>query len=508
MLLKSVQQSKESNVRGHVQAQHPSASRKSRSNDMLSSILDIQRTRGNRYMQGVLQTTAIQRQCSCGGTCAHCRSESSRQRPDTAQRIQQRKGRGNSLDTGLRLFMETRFGEDFSRVRVHTDTQATESSAGLNAVAYTIGNDIFFGEGRYQPRSREGLRLLAHELTHVVQQRNGIIQSKGISDHSEDVFEREADRWSEKVVSDAGTSPLLQSSPSSSNAALASQILSTLRQRGYANLLAGSILSHPINLPIQRKCAECASGGGSCSTCAEEERNRHPQPDHDSLHARCPSHGPCTEDPLVRKQGGGAANCDRTTGRMVIGALTEHCAGDCVYQHEHEHQLDDAECCSRVNACLDTAAGDPAKAAACNAAYDTFFAASADHAECRAYTKEVTCLTDFIADNCDGSKRATKDAIIGGILGGILGGIGGFFLGGLIGSKAGNESLGQGIGLGVGLLGVGAIGAAIGHKVGSVSKECCDELRTELGVATTRRDTHCAAAVAVPCPFREDGTII
>jgi hypothetical protein len=67
--------------------------------------------------------------------------------------------------------MEPRFGHDFSRVRVHTDAQAAESARQVNALAFTVGRHIVFGEGRYAPAAEEGNRLLAHELAHVVQQR-------------------------------------------------------------------------------------------------------------------------------------------------------------------------------------------------------------------------------------------------------------------------------------------------------------------------------------------------
>jgi Domain of unknown function (DUF4157) len=66
--------------------------------------------------------------------------------------------------------MESRFSYDFSNVRIHTDEAAAKSAYSVNALAYTLGNDIVFGEGQYQPNALVGRRLLAHELTHVVQQ--------------------------------------------------------------------------------------------------------------------------------------------------------------------------------------------------------------------------------------------------------------------------------------------------------------------------------------------------
>jgi hypothetical protein len=83
-------------------------------------------------------------------------------------------GPGRPLDTALSQEMEQRFGHDFSQVRVHSDLAAEQSAQDVNAHAYTAGRDIVFGAGRFAPTTHEGQRLIAHELTHVVQQRNGI----------------------------------------------------------------------------------------------------------------------------------------------------------------------------------------------------------------------------------------------------------------------------------------------------------------------------------------------
>ena len=79
-------------------------------------------------------------------------------------------GGGQPLPAPARNFFEPRFGADFGQVRVHADARAAESAQSVNAMAYTVGRDIVFGAGRYQPGTDEGNRLLAHELTHVVQQ--------------------------------------------------------------------------------------------------------------------------------------------------------------------------------------------------------------------------------------------------------------------------------------------------------------------------------------------------
>lgn len=78
---------------------------------------------------------------------------------------------GQLLDATIRAFFEPRFGHDFSRVRVHTDEQAGRSSQDVNAQAYSIGHNIVFGAGQYAPKTADGRRLIAHELTHVLQQK-------------------------------------------------------------------------------------------------------------------------------------------------------------------------------------------------------------------------------------------------------------------------------------------------------------------------------------------------
>jgi hypothetical protein len=77
---------------------------------------------------------------------------------------------GDAMDAGTRTFMENRFGYDFSDVKIHTNDVAAKSASAINALAYTNGNNIAFNKGQYDPGSEKGNRLLAHELTHVIQQ--------------------------------------------------------------------------------------------------------------------------------------------------------------------------------------------------------------------------------------------------------------------------------------------------------------------------------------------------
>ena len=158
----------------------------------------------------------LQRQCACGqhadgGECADCRAkrEGTLQRaavtPNIASGVPSvvhdvLSSSGQPLDTQTRSFMEPRFSHDFSQVRVHTDERAAESARSVNALAYTVGQDLVFGQGHYDPRTSEGKQLLAHELTHVVQQ-NSSIAVEGAVEGSTSPLEREADAAAQAVMS-------------------------------------------------------------------------------------------------------------------------------------------------------------------------------------------------------------------------------------------------------------------------------------------------------------------
>src|SRR5260370_11541168 len=84
------------------------------------------------------------------------------------------RGNGRPLDTDTRSFMESRFGEDFSKVRLHTDAQAAKSAQALNARAYTVGRHIAFGASQYAPETGKGQNLLVHELTHLLHHQHAV----------------------------------------------------------------------------------------------------------------------------------------------------------------------------------------------------------------------------------------------------------------------------------------------------------------------------------------------
>lgn len=113
---------------------------------------------------------------------------------------------GTPLDPETRGEMEGRFGQDFGDVRVHTDGAAQESAKSVNAQAYTVGSNIVFQRDKYDPSSTDGRHMLAHELTHVVQQRSGPVDGSDagggikVSDPS-DRFEREASANADRLMS-------------------------------------------------------------------------------------------------------------------------------------------------------------------------------------------------------------------------------------------------------------------------------------------------------------------
>jgi hypothetical protein len=132
----------------------------------------------------------VPRACARGGGCPECLTEQPGQEHKRLQTKRVQSGDtgqmaappivgevlrspGQPLDPATRAFMEPRFGHDFSQVRVHTDLPAARSAEAVAAHAYTVGFDVVFGSGRYAPTGRDGQRLLAHELAHVAQQRDG-----------------------------------------------------------------------------------------------------------------------------------------------------------------------------------------------------------------------------------------------------------------------------------------------------------------------------------------------
>lgn len=122
---------------------------------------------------------------------------------DTANAINSQRGGGQTLEEGMANKAGQTMGQDFSQVKVHTDSQADQLNRQVGAKAFTTGNDIFFREGAYNPGNEAGQRLIAHELTHVVQQGASTpsVQGKMTVNDPNDKYEAEADQVAETVMS-------------------------------------------------------------------------------------------------------------------------------------------------------------------------------------------------------------------------------------------------------------------------------------------------------------------
>jgi hypothetical protein len=167
-------------------------------------LLGLQQTIGNRAVQRLVQQARQTR-----AEAAPLPEEDEEQKGDLAARIA-RAGSGRPLDTDVQRQLETGLGADLSGVRVHTDDEADHLARSVDAVAFTTGQDVFFREGTYNPNSSDGMRLLAHEATHTVQQATGPVAGiagpggVAMSDPA-DRFERAAEEAASTAASVAST---------------------------------------------------------------------------------------------------------------------------------------------------------------------------------------------------------------------------------------------------------------------------------------------------------------
>jgi hypothetical protein len=147
----------------------------------------LQRQKGNRYVQQVIARSNMS-------------AESAETGQDVEQSVQAARGSGQALDAGLRRQVEPLYGADFSSVRIHTGKEADGLNRAVSARAFTVGQDIFFRESEYNPGSSQGRELLAHELTHVVQQGSGKLMAKLAVSSPGDSYEQEADQVAAQIT--------------------------------------------------------------------------------------------------------------------------------------------------------------------------------------------------------------------------------------------------------------------------------------------------------------------
>lgn len=170
---------------------HPPAAEAVQTKLAINKPGDSHEQEADRMAEQVMSTPGPQRQraYACGGELPRCHTEQPGREQESLQTKHVQvsdtvqfaapltvhevlRSTGQTFDSTTRSFMETRFGYDFSRVRVHLGGAAEKSARDVNANAYTVGQNMVFGAGQFAPGTHEGRRLIAHELTHVLQQRH------------------------------------------------------------------------------------------------------------------------------------------------------------------------------------------------------------------------------------------------------------------------------------------------------------------------------------------------
>jgi hypothetical protein len=199
----------------------------------IGAVDDPLKSEADRAADQVMRTPEprLQRRCTCGGECPKCQAEKLARgharlqsnhvgSVDLGQKAAPPiihdvlRSPGQPLDAGTRAFMEPPFGHDFSQVRVHTDARAGLAARLIDAEAYTVGNDIAFAAGRFDPASQAGRGLLAHELAHTLQQRNAIhARSADAVSRADDPEERAADAAADAVLADRPVPELAAAAP-------------------------------------------------------------------------------------------------------------------------------------------------------------------------------------------------------------------------------------------------------------------------------------------------------
>lgn len=164
-----------------------------------NAVLQMQRTHGNRAVRRML--SSVQRDFL---------EEGGPLNSEVSQSINSKRGGGSSLDSNVQAQMSESMGYDFSGVKVHTDSESQQLNQSLGAKAFTTGSDIFFGEGAYQPGTSAGNELLAHELTHVVQQGGKAPSGDLTLGPANDGYENEADSVASDVTSGASSAQAMR----------------------------------------------------------------------------------------------------------------------------------------------------------------------------------------------------------------------------------------------------------------------------------------------------------
>lgn len=229
-------------------------------------------------------SSILQRKCACGthtvagDKCDKCADKKGSLQRKSSKNSEQSEvppivykvlnSSGQPLDAGTRAFMERRFSHDFSGVRIHTDAKAAESAIAVSALAYTVGKNIVFGSGQYQPASKSGQQLIGHELAHTIQQEYAAASQNPLSvSRSEDSQEREADRAADAVLHyDDSTFTQIEKTGA----------INAIGDRLSVRRGAGLMLQRRLALPIENRAPSSAMTILDFIRLVEREENRYP----------------------------------------------------------------------------------------------------------------------------------------------------------------------------------------------------------------------------------------
>jgi hypothetical protein len=460
--------------------------------------------------------------CATGGTpCAECDHQEEiapktklghLSRPARAPNfsIPALRSGGEPLPSSVRAFFEPRFGYDFASVRVHTDPPAAESARAIQARAYTLGHDIVFDSGEWTPHAPEGRHLLAHELTHVIQQQAGHLGGRNY-------VHRKPSR---------GVRLMHQTMPDRD----VSTIEAIQYGADFGRSVARTLLDSPLH-PAWQRLRVWAREQGIEPMAPEIDptfRRGAPSALHDS--SRGALHDSDAPDPGELQTRYGVTGCAVPLGFPYMYVLNTTCSAPCTAAHEAQHLFDTAGCCIKAGI-AHRAGPTPVDKALVVSQWGGYISSGRAWFECRAYARSVTCADTMLAALlCWAPAWVVQSVLIGGgaVAGALIGSqvlgaagagagaAGGAAVGGAGGVVAGPPGVVVGAGGGallggaagfvsgevLGFLGGAAVGAAAGAAASAMREACCRTLQTYRAGAVSQRATNCGAAGGPPiCPF-------
>ncbi|MEB3279642.1 MAG: DUF4157 domain-containing protein [Lyngbya sp.] len=258
--------------------------------------------------------------------------------PSLENRLASEKGGGSLLPEDTRSFMESRFGADFSEVRVHTDSQAAQMNQELGAQAFTHGNDIYFNSGKYDPSSGKGQELLAHELTHTIQQTGG--KTAKSNNNSNNKKSSKANKVQMKSMTPLAEPTIQRREETSSEAVQTVPTPSTV-EGGTSDLpeATGGETAPSEQTPGSSGSAPPSEGGGASSSGGGSSEQPETTGGETALSAQTPGSSgstPPSEGGGASSPGGGSSAPNSPEGDPQFQAVVDQSQGVAKEQQQHE----------------------------------------------------------------------------------------------------------------------------------------------------------------------------